>query len=285
MKTAILTDSNSGIFEEEAKELGIFTIAMPIAIDSKEYFEGKNISSKEFYEMLGHSHKITTSQPLLGTVIEMVNSILSNGFDEVVYIPMSSSLSGSFQSASLLVDNYQGKLHVVDNHRISVTLRQSVINAKKLADEDIEGNMIKEILEKNADDSIVFVGVDTLEYLKRSGRITKAGATISTLMHIKPLLVIEGDKLDGYGKARGTKKCRELLIDAVKAKVAEFKKKNIEISIGVAGSFLNKEDDLKWLMQIKNAFPDENVFYDPLTLSVASHVGINAFGVGISKKI
>lgn len=285
MKTAILTDSNSGIFEDEAKELGIFTIPMPIMIDSKEYFEGKNISSKEFYEMLIHSHKITTSQPSMGMVIEMVHYILAKGFDEVVYIPMSSGLSGSCQSANLLVDNFQGKLFVVDNHRISVTLRQSVLNAKKLADENIEGYMIKDMLEKNADHSIIFVGVETLEYLKRSGRVTKAGAAISTLMHIKPLLVINGDKLDGYGKARGTNKCRELLIKAVKEKVEEFKNQNIKISIGVAGSFLNKEDDLKWLMQVKNAFPDEDIFYDPLTLSIASHVGINAFGVGISKKL
>lgn len=285
MKTAILTDSNSGIFKEEAKQLNIFVVTMPIIIDDKEYFEGESLSHKEFYQLINESKKITTSQPPMGVVIEKINHILSLGYDEIVYIPMSSGLSGSYQSARTLVDNYSGKLYVVDNRGISVTLRQAVLNAKKLADEGVDGYIIKDVLEKNVNNSIIYVGVETLDYLKRSGRITKAGAAIGTFMHIRPLLVINGDKLDAYAKVRGTNNCKKLLINAVKRSVEKFKERGVKVSIGVAGSFLNEKDDEKWFKQVKESFPNEEVYYNSLTLSVASHVGPNAFGVGVSKKI
>lgn len=285
MKTAILTDSNSGIFKEEAKQLNIFVVTMPIIIDDKEYFEGESLSHKEFYQLINESKKITTSQPPMGVVIEKINHILSLGYDEIVYIPMSSGLSGSYQSARTLVDNYSGKLYVVDNRGISVTLRQAVLNAKKLADEGVDGYIIKDVLEKNVNNSIIYVGVETLDYLKRSGRITKAGAAIGTFMHIRPLLVINGDKLDAYAKVRGTNNCKKLLINAVKRSVEKFKERGVKVSIGVAGSFLNEKDDEKWFKQVKESFPNVEVYYNSLTLSVASHVGPNAFGVGVSKKI
>lgn len=285
MKTAILTDSNSGIFKEEAKQLNIFVVTMPIIIDDKEYFEGESLSHKEFYQLINESKKITTSQPPMGVVIEKINHILSLGYDEIVYIPMSSGLSGSYQSARTLVDNYSGKLYVVDNRGISVTLRQAVLNAKKLADEGVDGYIIKDVLEKNVNNSFIYVGVETLDYLKRSGRITKAGAAIGTFMHIRPLLVINGDKLDAYAKVRGTNNCKKLLINAVKRSVEKFKERGVKVSIGVAGSFLNEKDDEKWFKQVKESFPNEEVYYNSLTLSVASHVGPNAFGVGVSKKI
>lgn len=285
MKTAILTDSNSGIFEEEAKRLGVHVILMPVIIDEEVFFEGKNLSHKEFYQSLEKNKKISTSQPSLGIVINTWAHLLSSGYDEIVYIPMSSGLSGSYYSAYMLANNYEGKVQVVDNHRVSVTLRQSVLNAKKLADKGYSAKEIKNILEENTYESIIYIGVETLEYLKKSGRVTPAGAAIGSILHVKPLLVIKGGRLDAYAKVKGTKNCKRRLLEAVKKDVEELQQKGSEVSIGVAGSFLSQEDDDEWMEMVQRTFPKEEVFYNPLTFSIGSHVGSGAFGIGISKKI
>lgn len=285
MKTAIVTDSNSGIFEEEAKKLGIYSISMPIIIEEKTYFEGKDLSYKDFYQSLIENKKVSTSQPSLGDVIDTWDHLLSLGYEDIVYIPMSSELSGSYYTAYMLASHYDGKVQVVDNHRISVTLKQSVLNAKKLAESGCSAFEIKRILEKNTYESIIYVGVETLEYLKKSGRVTAAGAAIGSILHIKPLLVIKGGKLDAYAKVKGTKKCKKTLLEAVKKDVERFHENGNEISIGVASSFLSPEEDKEWMDMVQKAFPEEDIFYNPLTLSIGSHVGPGAFGIGISKKI
>lgn len=207
-RTAIVTDSNSGIFEEEGRKLGVHIVPMPVMIDGETYYEGVNLTHKEFYRMLSEDREVSSSQPTLGNIMAVWDRVLSSGYDEIVYIPMSSGLSSSCQTAVVLSGRYDGKAHVVDNHRISVTQRHSVLDALMLAGQGYTADEIKNRLEQSAYESTIFVGVETLEYLKKGGRVTPARAAMGTLLNIKPLLIIEGERLDAYAKVRGTKSCR-----------------------------------------------------------------------------
>lgn len=282
METAIVTDSNSGIFDAEAKRLGIYVLPMPVMIEGREYFEGVDLFHSDFYQSLLEHKQVSTSQPTPGNVLTLWDKVLSDGYDELVYIPMSSGLSNSCQTALMLAEDYDGKIQVVDNHRISVTQRSSVLDALTLAQAGYTAAEIKTRLEQTAYDSIIYVGVETLEFLKRGGRVTAAGAAMSTVLNIKPLLTIQGERLDAYAKVRGTKNCKKREIEAMQKSAEEFHRKGQEIRVGVAGSFLHEEEDREWLEMVKAAFPGEEVYYDRLTFSIGCHVGPGAFGMGIS---
>lgn len=285
MNVAIVTDSNSGIFEEEGKILGVHVIPMPVILEGKTYYEGIDLTHEEFYQCLEEKREVFSSQPSPAEVLDMWDKLLLSEYDELVYIPMSSGLSGSCQTAQVLAQDYEEKVQVVDNHRISVTQRQSVLDALMLKEKGCSAKEIKEALEQTAYESIVYVGVETLEYLKMGGRVTPAGAAMGTLLSIKPLLVIAGERLDAYAKVRGTKSCKKRLLMEMKTIADKFHKNSDEIYVGVAGSFGKKEEHQEWMEMVQEMFPWEEVKYDPLTFSISCHVGPGAFGMGISKKI
>lgn len=285
MKTAIVTDSNSGIFEEEGRRLGVYVIPMPVIMEGKTYFEGRELAHEEFYRCLLEHKEVSSSQPSQGDVTEIWNQVLASGYDEVVYIPMSSGLSGSCQTAHMLAEDYGGKVQVVNNHRISVTQRHSVQDALAMIEQGYTAKEIKEKLEQTAYESIIFVGVETLEYLKKGGRVTPAGAAMGALLNIKPLLIIEGERLDAYAKVRGIKNCKKRLLQEMRKRADEFHERGDEIRVGVAGSFVNQREHQEWMDMAREIFKGEDINYDPLTFSIGCHVGPGAFGMGISKKL
>ena len=221
MKTAVMTDSNSGITAAEGKELGVFIVPMPVIIDGVTYFEGKNLLQPDFFESLMSGKDVSTSQPSPGDLMELWNRVLALGYDDIVYIPMSSGLSGSCQTAMLLAEDYEGKVFVVNNQRISVTQRQSVLDAKELAEAGLNGEQIFEVLERVKMESSIYITVDTLKFLKKGGRITPAGAALGTLLRIKPVLQIQGEKLDSFSKARTMKQARTTMLAAVEKDLKE----------------------------------------------------------------
>lgn len=286
MKIAILTDTNSGISSTEAEELGIFLIPMPVIIDDETFYEGQNITEEAFYQALASDKKVTTSQPSPADVLDYWDSLLQKGFDEVVYIPMSSGLSNSCHAAMGFAEDYDAKVFVVDNHRISVTLKSSVIMAKKLSDIGKSGSEIKSILEEDAYHSSIYISVNTLTYLKRGGRITPAAAMIGSVLNIKPILTIQGEKLDSFSKARSMKKCEQRMIEALlndkEKRFADVP--NEQLSIGAAGTCLSEEEQLNWKHALEEAFSGADVFYNPLSASIGCHTGPGAVGVGLSVK-
>ncbi|MBP5607193.1 MAG: DegV family protein [Lachnospiraceae bacterium] len=285
MKTAVVTDSNSGIFGDEARSLGIHVIPMPVIIDDHTFFENEDVTHSQFFEAQLADRKVTSSQPSPGTVIDLWELVLDTA-DEIIYIPMSSGLSGSYQSAIMLADDFEGKVEVVDNHRVSVTQRQSVMQACRYAGEGMNAVQIKAKLEEDALNSCIYLTVESLEYFKRSGRITPAAAMLGGLLNIKPVLVCRGDKFDTYQKIRGVEKSRAAVLEALKAE----REKNYsqysddQLIIGCAGSFLNREDALNWEKQVQDILPGIETFYDDLSLSVCCHTGPNAAGAGIMMK-
>lgn len=283
MKTAIVTDTNSGITVEEGKSKGIYVIAMPVVIDGECYFEGVDITSKQLYDALKNDRDVSSSQPSPGDVMESWNALFNAGYDEIVYIPMSSGLSGSCHSAAQFAMEYGGKVHVVDNHRISVTLMESVYEAKHMADRGCTASSIKEYLERSAYQSSIYVTVNSLKYLKKSGRVTASAAAVASMLNIKPILTIQGEKLDLYTKARGMKLSGKKMIEVVKSDiVSRFLEIDTDrIRIGVAGTFEKEEDAGWWLELVQETFPDMKVYYRPLSCSIASHVGIDAAGIGV----
>lgn len=285
MNIAIVTDSNSGIFAKEGRKRGVHVIPMPVIIEGKTFYEGIDLTHEEFYQCLLEHREVSSSQPSPGDVTDVWDSLLSSGYDEIVYIPMSSGLSGSCQTARMMAEDYDGKVQVVDNHRISVTQRQSVQDALMLKADGYSAKEIREILERNAYESIIYVGVETLEYLKKGGRVTPAGAAMGSLLNIKPLLIIAGERLDAHAKVRGTRSCKNRLLTEMKKSADEFHRNGDEIYVGVAGSFISKEEHQEWMDMARQVFAGEDIRYDPLTFSIGCHVGPGAFGMGISKKI
>lgn len=282
MKTAIVADSNCCITPEEARELGIFILPMPVIVEDQTYFEGIDITFPAFVEALAQRKEVTTSQPALGAVMELWDSILEE-YDEIVHIPMSSALSDSFRTAQGLAGEYRGKVWVVDNRRISGSFRSSVMDARQMALGGVSGEKIKAELEKTAMDAMIFVAVETLEYLKRSGRVTAAAAAVSTLLNIKPVLKIEGEKLDAFAKVRGMNHCREKMLESMRPYVEEFRRKGWPIYLGAASSARNPEDGRAWAEEIAAAFPEEQVSYLPLGCSISGHVGEGAYGIYLSR--
>lgn len=283
MKTAIMTDSNSGIMKCEAKELGIFSLPMPVIIDGVTCYEGVDLTQEKFYASLTGGRDVTTSQPSPGDVMGMWDEILKEGYDEIVHIPMSSGLSNSYASAAALAADYDGKVQVADNHRISVTLRESVLEAKALADRGLSAREIREELEKRAYEASIYITVDTLEFLKKGGRITPTAAALGAVLNIKPVLTIQGERLDAFAKVRGMKKGRHKMLEAVKQDL-ESRFKGVEMSrvvIGAAGSGLGREEEREWTDMLKETFPEACVYYNPLSFSIGSHTGPGAVGTAI----
>lgn len=285
MKVAVMTDNNSGIKLEEAKELGIHLIYTPIIIEGDIFYQDKNITEEEFYRQLAEDKDVTTSMPSPGDVMDMWDKLLEEGYDEIVYIPLSSGLSNSCHAAMQLAEDYDGKVQVVDDHRISISMRQSALDAKWLADNGKSAKEIKEALEENAYNSVIFLTVDDLKYLKKGGRVTPTAAALATVLNIKPVLTTVGGKFDAVEKVRGMKKSVAKLLDYTE----DFVKKMTEehdiekIRVGAAGSFRNQEDADQWLNQVKERFDNIlDVYYDPLSLVVGTHTGPEAVGIGVS---
>ena len=286
MRTAVMTDSNSGITKIEAEEMGIFLIAMPVIIEGETHFEGQDLTQENFYKSLINGKDISTSQPAPGFVMEMWNQILESGYDQVVYIPMSSGLSNSCETAVSLSREFDGKVCVVDNHQISIPMRESVLDAVDMAKDGKSAEEIRRKLEDSAYDSSIYIAVDTLEFLKKGGRITPAGAALGAVFNVKPILTIQGEKLDAYAKVRGMKKCRHKMIEAVKNDLnTRFQSVDrSRIVIGTAGAGLSREEEEQWKNEVAEAFPQIEVYYNPLAVCIGCHVGPGAMGMGICVK-
>ena len=286
MKTAVMTDSNSGITPEEGKKIGIYSLPMPVIIEGDVFYEGKNITQEEYYGAMTSGKNVTTSQPSPGDVMDMWDGILKEGYEQVVYIPMSSALSASCHAAIQLSEEYDGKVQVVDDHRISVTMRESVLEAKWMANQGMTAEEIKKKLEENAYNSSIYIAVDTLEYLKKGGRVTAAGAAIGAVLNIKPVLTIQGEKLDAFTKVRGMKKAELTKLEAIEedlnTRFADVDRK--QLRLGAAGTFQKQEDADQWYKMVKDTFENEidDIYYDSLSFSIGCHVGPNAIGIGIS---
>ena len=284
-KIAIVTDSNSGITQEEAKELGIRVVPMPFYINGELYYEDITLTQDEFYEKLETGADISTSQSSPGDVMELWEELLEE-YDEVIHIPMSSGLSSSCENAIMLAREFEGKVHVVDNQRISVTMRQSVLDAKMLAEQGKGAEEIKEILEKEKFESSIYIMVDTLEYLKKGGRITPAAAALGTLLKLKPVLQIQGEKLDAFAKARTVKQAKTIMTEAMKNDFEkrfhspDGEKMNLELAytFDTAAAEAFKEE-------VQAVFPDNEIVMQPLSLSIACHIGPGALAIACSKKI
>lgn len=287
-KIAIVTDSNSGMTQEEAKNYdNVFVLPMPFTIDGEEYFEDINLTQEDFYKKLTENAEISTSQPAIGQVMELWDNILKD-FDEIVHIPMSSSLSMSCETATNFAKEYEGKIQVVDNQRISVTQKQSVLDAVSLAKMGKDASEIKDYLLDTKKDSSIYIMVDTLKYLKKGGRITPAAAAIGTLLKIKPVLQIQGGKLDSFAKVLNEKVARTKMIDAIKKDLdVRFKDfvDNGEMVLFVA--YTNcKEKAMDFAEQIKQEIPNIPLeIINPLSLSVACHIGSGAIAVACARKV
>ena len=285
-KVAIVTDSNSGITQAEGKKMGIYVLPMPFYINEELFYEDITLTQEEFYEKLAGDADIKTSQPAPGDVMDMWDKALEE-YDEVVHIPMSAGLSSSCETAIMLSQDYDGKVQVVNNHRISVTQRRSVEEAKKLADAGKSAAEIKELLEATQWDSDIYITVDTLKYLKKGGRVTPAAAMIGTVLNIKPVLTIQGEKLDAFEKARGVKQAKKAMIKAMKKDMDKrFAKERAAGIMGlhIAYTANDKEVIDGWIVEVKEAFPDFEVDAHPLSLSVACHIGPGALAIACEKK-
>lgn len=286
MKIAIATDTNSGISGNAAQEKGVYSLPMPVIIDGKFFLEGLDITNAQQYQAMREERDISTSQPSPGQLLDFWDDILAEGYDEIVYIPMSSGLSNSCHSAAQFAKDYNGKVQVVDNHRISVTQAASVMSACRLREQGMDAAKIREILEEHAYDASIYLTVDSFEYLKKGGRITSTAAAFATVLNLKPILTIQGNKIDAFAKARGMKQAEVKMIEAIQ-KDWETRFSDVPadaLQIETAGTFENSADAERWRSAVQQAFPAFRVSYVDLPCSIASHVGINAAGAGILKR-
>ena len=284
-KIAIVTDSNSGITQAQAKEYGVTVLPMPFMINEETFYEDINLSQVEFYERLESGVNVVTSQPSPESVLELWEGLLKE-YDEIVHIPMSSGLSGSCQSAMMLAEDFEGRVQVVNNQRISVTQRQSVLDAKMLADRGMDAAQIKAFLEKDKFNSSIYIMLDTLYYLKKGGRITPAAAAIGTMLKLKPVLQIQGEKLDAFAKARTANQGKSIMMTAIR--------NDMETRLGGAAA------DNIWLQvahtknldaagqlveELREEFPGFDIVCNPLSLSVACHIGPGSLAIACCKKV
>jgi DegV family protein with EDD domain len=284
-KIAIITDSNSGITQKQAAEMGIYVLPMPFMINNETYFEDITLTQNEFYERLASGAEVVTSQPSPDSVMKLWDELLED-HDEIVHIPMSSGLSGSCQSALMLAADYDGRVQVVNNQRISVTQRQSALDALQLAQKGMDAAGIKQFLEADKYNSSIYIMLDTLYYLKKGGRITPAAAALGTILRLKPVLQIQGEKLDAFAKARTVSQGKSIMINAIRNDMEKrfggALKDNIWLQIAYTY-------DLDAAMQLRDEvaaqFPDFDIHVDPLSLSVACHIGPGSLAVACCKKI
>ena len=284
-KVRIITDSNSGITVEEARELGVTVLPMPFSINEEMYFEQESLTHEQFYEELAAGKDIMTTQPSPGQVMGIWDEALKE-YDEIVYIPMSSGLSGSYQTAAMLAEDYEGKVHVVNNQRISVTQRQSVLDALRLLKAGKSAKEIKDILEEDKFNSSIYLMVDTLVYLKKGGRITPAAAALGTLLKLKPVLQIQGERLDAFAKARTVSQAKSIIINAVKSDIDKrfggLSKENISLHMAYAHDL---DRILEFKEEVMKEFPGFDINLYPLSLSVATHIGPGCIALAVTKNL
>lgn len=287
-RVAIVTDSNSGITQAESKALGVYVLSMPFYINEELYYEEISLSQEEFYQHLNDKASISTSMPAIPDVTGLWETLLET-YDEVVYIPMSSSLSSSCSTAAVMAEEYDGKVQVVDNKRISVTLKQSVLDARTLAEAGWKAAEIKEYLEKTAGDSSIYITLDTLYYLKKGGRVTPAAAALGTLLRLKPVLQIQGGRLDAYAKCRTAKAAHSAMLDAIRKDFMERfgageNGEGMHIMTAYTGTDLTEAKN--WEQQVREAFGGHEVaMSDPLSLSVSCHIGPGAIAIACTRKL
>lgn len=284
-KIAVVTDSNSGITQRQAAEYGVYVLPMPFMIDDETFYEDINLDQKRFYEKLEGGADVVTSQPAPDSVLTLWEKLLKD-YDEIVHIPMSSGLSGSCQSAVMLARDFAGKVQVVNNQRISVTQRQSVLDAKLLAEKGESAARIKDILEQDKFNSSIYIMLDTLYYLKKGGRITPAAAAIGTILKLKPVLQIQGEKLDAFAKARTTNQGKQIMINAIQndmeTRFGGARADNIWLQVAYT-----KDDKAaeQFAEELKEHFGEFDMVCNPLSLSVACHIGPGALAVACCKKL
>ena len=287
MKIAVVTDSNSGITQAQAKEMGVAVLPMPFMIDGETYYEDITLTQEQFYQRLKDNADIATSQPTPDSILKMWDKLLKE-YDQIIHIPMSSGLSGSCSTAMMLAgeDEYEGKVFVVDNRRISVTQYQSVKDAQMLAAMGMDGAQIKKRLEETAADSVIFITVDTLKYLKKGGRITPAAAALGTLLKIKPVLIILGEKLDSFAKARTMKQAKTMMMNAIQKELDErlHDSECRDCHLAIAHTD-NEEAALEFKKEVEERFPNADVYMAPLSLSIACHIGPGSLAVTATRKM
>lgn len=287
MKIAVVTDSNSGITQAQAKEMGVAVLPMPFMIDGETYYEDITLTREQFYQRLKDNADIATSQPTPDSILKMWDKLLKE-YDQIIHIPMSSGLSGSCSTAMMLAgeDEYEGKVFVVDNRRISVTQYQSVKDAQMLAAMGMDGTQIKKRLEETAADSVIFITVDTLKYLKKGGRITPAAAALGTLLKIKPVLIILGEKLDSFAKARTMKQAKTMMMNAIQkeldGRLHDSECRNCHLAIAHTD---NEEAALEFKKEVEERFLNADVYMAPLSLSIACHIGPGSLAVTATRKM
>ena len=284
-KVAIVTDSNSGITQAKGKELGIYVQPMPFFIDGKIYYEDITLTQEQFYEKLGADSDISTSQPSPGSVMELWEKLLKE-YDQIVCIPMSSGLSSTCFTAMSIAEEYKGRVQVVNNQRISVTLEQSVYDAMHLRDQGMDAREIKEVLEREKMLSSIYITVDTLKYLKKGGRITPAAAAIGTVLNLKPVLQIQGEKLDAYAKARTVKQAKSVMLTAIQkeleTRLHDGECRRCHLAIAHTN---NEEAALEFKKEVAERYPYADVIMAPLSLSIACHIGPGSLAVTATRKM
>lgn len=282
MRTAIVTDTNSGISASQAEAMGIHVIPMPFCIGGATYYEGKDISHAQFFQRLEAGEEVSTSQPSPAAILTLWDELLQD-HDAVLHFPMSAGLSGSCASAKAMAQDYGGRVQVVDDKRISVLLLQSIRNAQILLAQGKTAAEVRDILEAEAYDASVYIAVNTVEYLKKSGRITAAGAAMATILSIKPVLQIQGGKLDAYKKVRGMGHAKTVLLDALqKDLTTRFRDLDMNVFAGYSGGDPSVGE--AWQKEVQAAFPDYKVELISLPLSICCHTGGGALGVACAKK-
>ncbi|MBQ9989482.1 MAG: DegV family protein [Lachnospiraceae bacterium] len=282
-KVAIMTDSNSGITQKEGKELGISVLPMPFLMDEETYFEDITLTQEDFYTRLKGDSNISTSQPSPESVTKMFDELLKE-YDAVVHIPMSSGLSGSCQTAHMLAQDYEGKVEVVNNQRISVIQRQAVLDAIQLVKAGKTAAEIRQILEEDKLNCSVYIMLDTLYYLKKGGRITPAAAALGTILKLKPVLTIQGDKLDAFAKARTSSQGKKLMINAIKNDIDTRFGGITNVRLQIAYTY-DKEAAMQFKAEVEQEFPGMDIVLDPLSLSVACHIGPGALALACTQKL
>lgn len=284
-KIAIVTDSNSGITQSQAKEWGLNVLPMPFMINNEIFYEDITLTQKEFYVRLADGADVITSQPTPDSVMKLWDNLLMD-YDEIVHIPMSSGLSGSCESAMMLAQDYDDKVQVVNNQRISVTQRQSALDALELVKRGMDAKQIKDFLEEDKFNSSIYIMLDTLYYLKKGGRITPAAAALGTILKLKPVLQIQGEKLDAFAKARTVSQGKSIMINAIRADMEKrFGGATADnIWLEIAYSY-DMEAAMQLKEEVQEQFPGFDVHIDPLSLSIACHIGPGSLAVACCKKI
>lgn len=281
-KIAIVTDSNSGITQADAKKMGIHVLPMPFYINGELYYEDITLTQEEFYQKLAEDADISTSQPAPGDVMELWDGLLES-YDEIIYIPMSSGLSSSCETALMLSQDYGGKVHVIDNQRISITQRQSVLDAMEMAEKGLSAQEIEDVLMREKLEASIYITVDTLKYLKKGGRVTAAGAALGAVLNIKPVLQIQGEKLDAFAKVRGWKAAKKTMIEAMRKDIYErFAGKEVHLC---AAYTCSDEEAAEWKKELEEKIPGYEIHMDRLSLSVSCHIGPGSMAVACCKRI